>query len=223
MLERATKKPVSIEPAGAGPRPGRPVVLAQSERRRLLFDAAAEIFIGNSYAASTMGAIAARAGMSKKTLYQLFPSKLALFDALLADRMQQPPLVVEPAGATQAERLTHVLLEIANFLLRPDRTDLIRLIVADGQAFPELMTAFERLRMQPYLSSVEHWLHRECAAGALRVGNVPDAARFLFGMIVAEPALLALLRAPPLENEPTIEQRVRMGVGIFLHGIGALA
>ncbi len=211
--------------------PGRPAVLAEGERRRLLFDAAVRIFIAHGYAATTMGAIASAAGMSKKTLYQLFASKLALFDAVLADRIfavvaPERPHTGDPSGCDQPNRdpeaqLTQLLLEIANVLLQPERTGLIRLIVADGQAFPELMTAFERLRVQNNLNVVEAWLEQQQEAGVLQVGNVSEAARFLFGMTIAEPTLLALLNAPRPADELTAEQRIRTAVRIFLRGIAA--
>jgi AcrR family transcriptional regulator len=205
------------------PGPGRPAVLPEAERRRRLFEAAADIFTASGYAASTMSDIAARAGMSKKTLYQMFASKLALFDALLADCIFTTELPEPPPGLSQEETLTRLLLSIADFFLVPNRTGLIRLIVADGQVFPELMTAFERLRMKPKINTLEQWLERECQAGRLRIANVADAAHFLFCISVAEPTLLALLRAPRLPDEPTTEQRIRTGVKIFLHGVSAVS
>jgi AcrR family transcriptional regulator len=206
-----------------GKGPGRPVVLAECERRRRLFDAAVQIFIAHGYAASTMGAIALAAGMSKKTLYQLFPSKLALFDAVLADRIFTFPETEPSSGGSLEDELTHLLIEIANVLLHPERTGLIRLIVADGQAFPELMTAFERLRVQKNLNAVEQWLDRHRDSGVLQIANVSEAARFLFGMTIAEPTLLALLNAPRSDDDPSLQQRIRTGVKIFLHGISAAA
>jgi AcrR family transcriptional regulator len=199
------------------------MVLAECERRQKVFDAAAQIFIANGYAASTMESIAARAGMSKRTLYQVFASKLALFEALLVDRIMPPAAPPELPGASQEDRLVHLLSEISDFMLQPERTGLIRLIVSDGQASPELMGVFHRLRLMPHFSAVEAWLERERAAGALSVGNVEAAAHFLFGMTVAEPTLLALFRLPRLNHDPTQEQRLRMGVRIFLRGISAVA
>ncbi len=199
-------------------KPGRPAVLPEEERRRRLFDAAAQVFIGHGYASATMAAIAAGAGMSKKTLYQLFPSKLALFDALLDDRIFQSAMPEPPPDGTQAERLTQLLLGIADVLLQPDRTGLLRLIVADGQAFPELMTAFERLRMENKINALTLWLEREQAMGAFPPGDVRVPTQLLFGMTVAEPILQALINAPRDPAEPTLEERIRAAVGIFLRG-----
>jgi len=59
---------------------------ARGERRvGQLLDAAAEVFAESGYEAATTNAIAARAGASPGTLYQFFPNKEAMAEAL-ADR-----------------------------------------------------------------------------------------------------------------------------------------
>jgi AcrR family transcriptional regulator len=196
------------------------VVLPEEQRRALLLDAASRVFLAHGYGAATMSAIAVEARMSKRTVYQVFPSKLALFDALLEDRIFQLPIPPDLGGADQAERLTRVVLAIADILLRPERTGLIRLVINDGQASPELATAFERLKMGSKLNALEVWVGAEIAAGGLPPGDARELARMLFGITVCEPLLSALIRAPHSAEEPTIEHRVRTAVGIFLRGLG---
>ncbi len=203
------------------PRAGRPAVLGETERRALLLDAAARVFLEKGYAAATMHAIALEARMSKKTLYQVFPSKLALFDALLGDRIFALPAPPELDGCDTEESLSRLLLAIADVLLLPDRLGLIRLIVSDGVASPELTTAFERLSMAHDLNVLELWLRQEQDLGRLRRGDVVEDARLLFGMTIAEPMLQALVHAPRKENEPSVEQRIRSAVGIFVRGLAA--
>jgi AcrR family transcriptional regulator len=201
-------------------RPGRPAVLAESQRRALLLDAAAHVFLEKGYAAATMHAIALGAGMSKKTLYQVFASKLALFDALLADRIFGLPAPPDICGCSQEESLSRLLMAIAEVLLLPDRIGLIRLIVSDGVASPELTTAFERLREAHDLNSLEKWLQHEQSAGRLRAGDAAADAKLLFGMTIAEPMLQTLMHAPRKDNEQSCEDRVRWAVRIFLRGLG---
>jgi AcrR family transcriptional regulator len=205
--------------ASPRPGPGRPAVLACAERRALLLDAAAKIFLDHGYTSATMHAIAVEARMSKKTLYQVFPSKMALFDALLADRiyiMSGPP---DCAGCDPRESLTRVVLAIADILLLPDRLGLLRLIIAESAASPELATAFERLRLSHDLNAIELWIAKAQAAGLLRPGDVGDYARLLFGMSIAEPVLQTLINAPPKGSDATVDARVRAAVDIFLRGL----
>lgn len=205
-----------------GRRPaGRPVVLGGNQRRGLVLDAAAQVFLSHGYAAATMSAIAVEARMSKKTLYQVFPSKLSLFDALIEDRIFQFPVTADTRGCCQEEALTRVLLGISDNMLRPEATGLIRLVMTDGQASPELATAFERLKMGSKLNALEMWLRCEMTAGSLPECDVRETSRMLFGMTVAEPVLRALCRAPPMENEKPAPQRIREAVHIFLLGLRA--
>src|ERR1700728_896339 len=55
------------------------------QRVAALSDAGAELFAEKGYEATTMTEIAARAGAAIGSLYQFFPSKEALAEALLAD------------------------------------------------------------------------------------------------------------------------------------------
>ncbi len=166
-----------------------------------------------------MHAIAVDAGMSKKTVYQVFASKLALFDALLADRIFELPSPPCLEGRDLAEDLSRLLLAIADVLLLPDRMGLLRLIISDGPSTPELSTAFTRLQMAKDLNAVETWLKQQQERGQLRPGDVTLDARLLFGMTIAEPILQTLVNASASQDRASIEHQVRNGVGIFLRGL----
>lgn len=58
--------------------------LTKPERRRLIEDAASELFAERGYAGTRLGEIATRAGVTKPLLYQHFASKKALHVALLS-------------------------------------------------------------------------------------------------------------------------------------------
>jgi AcrR family transcriptional regulator len=49
---------------------GRPQVRPDDETRKLIFEAARHEFAGSGFAATSMGAVARRAGVSTKTLYR---------------------------------------------------------------------------------------------------------------------------------------------------------
>lgn len=203
-------------------RAGRPSLSGEVRRTRLL-EAAARIFLENGYVATTMAAVAEAAGMSKKTLYQVFPSKLVLFDALLEAQFYQLPIPPDLGGDTQEEQLARLIVAIAAMLMHPDRVALVRLIIIDGQILPELATAFERLELSRDLNDLEAWLGREMSGGRLWVEDVSEAASLLFGMTVAEPMLAKLVKAPRHDTMELLEQRIRKAVAVFLRGIKALA
>lgn len=62
---------------------------AQSDAaRRIIGAAALEVFVEQGYVGTTMSDIAARAGVARQTLYNLFDSKAALLVAAIADRVE---------------------------------------------------------------------------------------------------------------------------------------
>src|SRR5262245_15778279 len=76
--------------------PGRPQKFSEAERRAQLIDVAEQAFLEMGYGAASMDDIASRAGMSKKTLYQLFDTKENLFGAVIEARMLSFSASVEP-------------------------------------------------------------------------------------------------------------------------------
>src|ERR1700682_5030777 len=68
---------------------GRPQVRCDDETRQIIFDAARHEFAANGYAATSTDMIARRAGVSTKTLYRLIPNKAALFEGMVADRLDR--------------------------------------------------------------------------------------------------------------------------------------
>lgn len=203
-------------------RAGRPQVLASIDRRRRLLDAAAAVFMEKGYAAATVDAIAAKAGMSKKTVYRVFESKLTLFDSLLDDRFFNFPEPADEDGGSLEESLIRILTAIANILLQPDRVALLRVIIAEGQAAPELATAFDRLKLSREMNALERWFERHQRRGALRVGNVHEAARLVFGLAIAEPMIQLLIAAPRQADDIPLSTRIKNGVSVFLYGLVAL-
>jgi AcrR family transcriptional regulator len=82
--------------------------LSKAERRRVIEDAASELFAERGYAGTKLAEIAAAAGVTKQLLYQHFASKQELHLALLA-RHRDELLAGLEAGMTQpgplAERI----------------------------------------------------------------------------------------------------------------------
>jgi AcrR family transcriptional regulator len=102
---------------------GRRVPSQERGRRRvaLILDAAEEVFAESGYEAATNTEIAGRAGASIGSVYQFFPNKEAIFDAV-ADRylrrlraLYDEELSVEAAGLPLPEVLDRVMGPLAEF------------------------------------------------------------------------------------------------------------
>src|ERR1700722_14330088 len=66
---------------------GRPQLRPDDETRQIIYQAARHEFAANGYAATSTETVARRAGVSTKTLYRLIPNKAALFEAMVASRL----------------------------------------------------------------------------------------------------------------------------------------
>jgi TetR/AcrR family transcriptional regulator of autoinduction and epiphytic fitness len=207
-------EPVRSQTAHA--RPGRPRLLSPDFRRGHLIDAAEDVFLERGYHAATMNDIAARAGMSKKTVYQVFPSKDLLFDALLSDRLAVLSLPIEEDGREPEVVLVDLLVKIALFLLSPRQIAMTRLIVAETQRAPEIGQALERLGLGRGNGALEKYLAAQSAAGRIPLVNPQETATMLFGFTAAEILLKQLICGEPIPGVAEIERRARLAVRMVL-------
>ena len=64
---------------------GRPKARPDAQERQRIVVAARELFLEAGYGGTRMDEVAARCGVSKRTLYRLFPAKTDLFRVMVAD------------------------------------------------------------------------------------------------------------------------------------------
>ena len=113
-----------------------------------ILEAALAVFAERGYAATRMDDIAARAGVTKGTIYLYFESKDAVFRGLV---QQSIGVTLE----TQAAALAHfegsagdllrlVLRGIGHFMCHSDRIVLPKIIVAEAGNFPSLAEFYRR-------------------------------------------------------------------------------
>lgn len=183
------------------------------EKRAAILDAATSLFLASGYDGTSLAKIAEAAGVSKATLFKQFPTKAALFDAIVSESWQvedadspQPPASDLRAGLTT---IGHRYVEL---LTRPGMTALFRIVIAELPRFPELGEAqFSRGKM-PYFESVSRYLAAAHRSGAAKVEDPDLAATQFLGMIsnfVFWPTLLLRDWAP---ERPAIDQAVEEAV-----------
>jgi AcrR family transcriptional regulator len=157
----------------------------KADRRRAILDVAERSFRERGFADTSMSTIAAELGGSKTTLWTYFPSKDALFEAVIDAKIgafqARLDQALIPAGGTAAAlaRFGHIYLDK---ILDPHSVSLHRLIFAESERFPQIGEAFAlrgpvrlRLRLCEYMKE-------EMAAGRLRDGDPLLAARQFIGL-----------------------------------------
>ncbi|WP_428350395.1 TetR/AcrR family transcriptional regulator [Lichenifustis flavocetrariae] len=200
---------------------GRPQARPDAETRHVIAEAARAEFMANGYASTGMDAVAKRAGVSKKTLYRLVPTKAALFKASVADRIDSFLLAVDPdilALLDIEAGIERILHEFGRLTLAVDTIAIQRLVLAESDRFPDLATDFYAAAIVATHTNMTRYLTRMRDEGALVLDDPHVAAGMLRGMMIMEPQRAAMLgqRGAPTESE--IAARATACARLFLHG-----
>jgi AcrR family transcriptional regulator len=129
-------------------RPGRPPRELAGEVDARILDAARVVFLERGLAGASMDEIASLARAGKPTIYARFPTKEALFTAVVMRSVSDKIARVEtyvPTGETIEERLASVGETILHRALVGDTIGLLRLAIAEARRFPDLASSVYRM------------------------------------------------------------------------------
>ena len=204
-------------------KPGRPPSAPPEERRAKILQAAESVFLAAGFGAANMDDIARLAGMSKRTVYELFGTKEALFSELVDARHGGVPDMNDKPDASEAE-LVDTLTELAMFIRSPRQIAIQRVIFAEYMRNAERsQNVFSHLARSGQ-DGLSRWIARQAGSGHISIADPDEAASVLFGMTVGHlhAKLLLLGQDPDLSREVT-RQRIARAVRIFLAGTRAPA
>jgi len=153
------------------------------EKRALIVAAATALFLELGYDRTSLARIAERSGVSRATLFKQFPTKAALFDAIVTESWSTADEAAPPPAGDVVAGLSIIGSRYAELLGRARMTDLFRIVIAELPRFPELAHAQFAHGKMPYFESVRSYLMAEHEAGTVRVEDVDLAATQFLGMI----------------------------------------
>lgn len=168
-------------------------------RRRALVDEARQAFFRQGYGGTTLSSIAAMAGGSKSTLWNNFSSKEALFEAVVADIVDQYgetlsiDLPVTDDVCAVLRRFAAVYLDM--MLLEPILS-LSRLVVGEAGRFPNLAEVFYECGPRRGKERLANWMSASMVEGYLRVGDADRAAGQFVGLCQSGLYQKAILNLP---------------------------
>jgi AcrR family transcriptional regulator len=200
---------------------GRPQVRPDGETRQIIFEAAQHEFAGNGYAATSMEAVARRAGVSTKTLYRLIPNKAALFEGMVSDRLDRflSEVNLHAADHTDIEEaLRAALMVCAELALDEEVVALQRMVLQEAGKFSDIAGMFYRNGIQRSAVALAGWLRVQETRGLIALDDVEEAAGMLLGMVASAPRRAAIFGGQPLPSRSQIEARVRTCAALFLCG-----
>ncbi|AVO45950.1 TetR/AcrR family transcriptional regulator [Phreatobacter cathodiphilus] len=201
----------------AAPRRGRPRRLAPDDQRRRALGAARALLDEAGYGATTMDGVARRARLSKKTLYEIFASKAQLVAALVEEHRRSLlalPHEGDDPPDVAIRRIFRVDTPEAEAL---QRDGLIRLIMAESGAFPELRDILVAHGPRVAHADLAAWIATQAARGILDVPDPRLAAGVLLDMMFG-----AMMHRAPHSEGSDRAARIEAAIAIFVRGAGYL-
>jgi AcrR family transcriptional regulator len=159
-----------------------------ADRPAEIIAAALEVFAETGFAAARLEAIAARAGVSKATLYLYFESKEALFRA--AARSAAGPILAALEAGTAApegaltELVPPLLARAAAALGAGRAAALARMVIAESRNFPDLAEIWRTDVVGPAFGRVAVLLERAQARDEIAAGDPRLMAFSLVGPLI---------------------------------------
>ena len=132
--------------ASTARRAGRPSRTQAAQIQDHILDIAAALFLTEGYGATSIEAVAQRAGISKRTFYSRFKGKADLFAGVvhrLISRLRPADTAHLFDGGSLEEILQRLAQIILHAALAPESLALRRIILAEAERFPELATVLD--------------------------------------------------------------------------------
>src|SRR5689334_14761611 len=153
-----------------------------------ILEAALAVFAEKGFAATRLDDIAAKAGITKGTIYLYFDSKQSLFEALarqsIGAQIDQVSAHLANFPGSSAELLRFVLSTMGRFAMTSDRIVLPRLVLGEAANFPELAEFWRREVIDRGIGLMSGIIQRGIARGEFRKIDPQHAARLCVAPIL---------------------------------------
>ncbi len=185
-------------------RPGRPKLGEAEDRIEAILDAATEVILERGFAGASTREIAKRAGASKETLYQRFPTKASLFAALIERKSNT--LLASMADVLQVETdpqgaLTTFGERVLSVMMTEEAQRLHHVVIAETREFPELAVAFWDKGPGRAREMLKLYLEELVKQNRMRKEDVDFASEQFLGALLGSVALRTTLAMPDFLGE----------------------
>lgn len=203
---------------------GRPRREFAGEVEERILEAAGKVFLERGFEGASIDEIAEAARAGKPTIYARFPSKEALFAAVVARKARKntSPDDLAAQGSTTEERLRALATTILERALTSETVGLMRLTVAEARRFPDLASNAHRAaraRGSELVAALLGEIGKSDEMDALPAfasDRLPETARRFVDLILLPIMLRILFGEDPAALRAEIEPHVAQSVAFFL-------
>lgn len=202
-------------------RTGRPAGKQGAE----LLDVARALFLAHGFAGSTMGDVAALAGVSKASLYGEHPSKSSLFEAVVTDwsrrgrNAMRPHLDALEASTDIEQGLRQFASVLSAAVLSDEVAGMRRLVAAEAHQFPDVAALYLTTSWQTNIHALAETLSALTARGLLDADDPATAAEDLVWLTVGRDLNAATITAR--SPSPPNQVQICAAVSTFLARYGS--
>ncbi len=196
------------------------VVALATDKRAQILEGAVETFQELGFAGTSMDRVAARAKVSKRTVYNHFESKEVLFRAILDHMTEAVQLALQieyEPGKPIAEQLHAVGWAEGRLLTDPQFMRMARMVVGETMRDPVLAAQMNE-RMQ-HKAVFGRFMAAAHAGGDLRAPDPTLAAEQFIGLIKSRAFWPVVFSGVPVDRA-AMEDIVRDAIRLFLKGYG---
>lgn len=188
------------------------------DTRERVLAAAMELLARDGLARLSVDDVADRAGVSRASVYRLYPGKSALFGALLAAEspFAEVSATLRRIGDRPPDEVLPELLRIANHIA-DTRLGVVRALMFEvSTGTPEALDAARALL--PMLGDITHYFAAQMEAGTIRPMHPILAAQALVGPLIFHQVLRSIAE-PLLGLDVRSEAAAREFAGVALRGL----
>ena len=198
-----------------------PRIRRAEDRERQIVHAALTLFVERGFAATKLDDVARLAGVSKGTPYLYFPSKEALFKAVIREAILAPlnageDLVATYEGTTQV-LLREVVARFREFNETP-AAGVFKLVIAEAGNFPEVARYFVEEIERRGLNLFVAILRRGIARGEIRALEDVESAALVLRAPLGMLAIWRWSLAPHTGPHPPLDGFFDAYIDTFLRG-----
>ncbi len=191
-----------------------------------MLEAALAVFLKKGFAAARIEDIAAAAGVTKGTVYLYFPSKQAIFEAVVRQaiqpRLDMAEALVAGHQGPAAPLLARLIEELGGRVVTTDLAHIAKLVIAEAGNFPDIARFYRR----EVIARGESLMSRVYALGVAG-GEFPELPIPIVTKLIIGPVLIAAIwrtTFAPVDDRPFDPVAlINAHARVLTAGLGALA
>jgi TetR/AcrR family transcriptional repressor of mexJK operon len=194
-----------------------------TRKRRAIVEAATTLFLDNGYRGTSMDEIAARAAVSKQTVYKHFADKASLFSEIVvatvgevSDPVHDEVRRLDDSDDVEAD-LRGLARDLLRMVMQPRILQLRRLVIGEAGRFPDLGCVFYEQGPGRTIAALATVFEQLAARGVLRLDDPRVAAAHFNWLVMSIPLNRAMFLGedrPPARAE--LNRYADAGVRAFL-------